>query len=30
MTLDNILVCKAVTFYCNKDEDAFFLLDKKN
>jgi hypothetical protein len=26
---DNILVCKAVTFYCNKDEDAFFDWIKK-
>jgi len=26
---ENILVCKAVRFYCNKDEDAFFEWIKK-
>lgn len=26
---ENILVCKAVTFYCDKDEDAFFEWIKK-
>ena len=26
---ENILVCKSVTYYCNKDEEAFFEKNKK-
>ena len=29
MKKNNILICKSVTYYCNKDEDAFFEWIKK-